>query len=172
MVHRARAASRRVCVERCRSIDPARTVERNRHAVHFHARRLPPALAIFVFGPGYLRHALPHYLSSRAAGKRGAYTIDVNRGTRRFPRGADATITASLRVDADQPRCDPKSPTPLRTSAAFAATVVRGDSVRDLAGPVDYSSSLRRPVSGTSRSGLDLPYVGRLELGSLPRLPA
>src|SRR3989442_206448 len=55
------------------------------------------ATAIFVLGPGFLRHALSAMLLvSRSLEAAAPYRIDVSPGNATVPRGADQTISARL----------------------------------------------------------------------------
>jgi hypothetical protein len=159
-------------VEKSREIESGRRVERvpvRRYATTLAAIALA-AVAIFVFGPVYLRHALAALLIvSRNVEAAAPYRIDVTPGNANVPRGADQTITARLAgFDAEQAALlVRKAP-----NAAFERVpLLRGDDGKyegmlfNLAAPVDYFVEANgvRSVVFTLKV-VELPYVRRLEL--------
>jgi hypothetical protein len=159
-------------VEKCREIESGRRVERapvRRYGATLAAIALA-AVAIFVFGPAYLRHALSALLIvSRDVEAAAPYRIEVTPGNATVPRGADQTITARLSgFDAEQAALlVRKAP-----DAAFERVpLLRGDDGKyegmlfDLAAPVDYFVEANGVRSGVfTLKVVELPYVQRLEL--------
>src|SRR3954470_3131538 len=86
-------------IERCRTIDEGRGVERlplKRYAGALGAA-LVIALAVFVLGPSYLRHALSALLIlSRSVEAAAPYRIEVTPGNATVPKGIDQTVKAKL----------------------------------------------------------------------------
>jgi hypothetical protein len=159
-------------VEKCREIESGRRVERapvRRYGATLAAIALA-AIAIFVLGPAYLRHALSALVViSRDVEAAVPYRIDVTPGNATVPRGADQTITARLSgFDAEQAALlVRKAP-----EAAFERVpLLRGDDGKyegmlfDLAAPVDYFVEANGVRSGVfTLKVVELPYVQRLEL--------
>jgi len=159
-------------VRKTRAIEYGRRVERRpvrRYAATLAAIALA-AVALFTFGPAYLRHALSALLVvSRDVEAAVPYHIEVTPGNATIPRGADQTIAARLSgFDADLASLMVrKSP-----EAAFErVALVRGDNGQyegmlfDLAAPVDYFVEAAGVRSTTfTLKVVDLPYVQRLEL--------
>ncbi len=162
-----------VAVEKCRTVDSGRGVERQslqRSSVVL-AGLAAAALALFLFGPGYLRHglsALAFPTSSVEAAS--PYKIVVAPGDATIARGADQVVTAQLdgfqaedvelysRADANVPF----EPLPLVPSLDGDAYEVM---LFDVAEPTEYfvqSSGIRSPVY--TLEVVDVPFVGRLEL--------
>jgi uncharacterized protein DUF4175 len=86
-------------IERCHEIDKGRSIDRTiaqRHAATLAGIAACLALLI-VFGPAYLRHGLSALLViSRSAEASSPYSIDVQPGNSKVPRGADQTVKAKL----------------------------------------------------------------------------
>jgi len=93
-------------VEKARSIDFGRHVERTpvRQYGAMLAAIAVAAIAIFMLGPAYLRHAVSALLIvSRDVEAAAPYNIAVTPGNATVPRGADQSITAKLSgFDAEQ----------------------------------------------------------------------
>jgi hypothetical protein len=159
-------------IERCVAVDAARSVERaplRRYGAALGGVALA-AVAVFLLGPPFIRHAVSALLLvSRSVEAAAPYRIEVTPGDVTIPKGADQSITARLhgfaadeaslmvRSSADAPY----EPLPL----------VRGDDGQyegmlfDLAAPVDYfvvAAGVRSSVFTVNVK--DLPYVQRLEL--------
>lgn len=159
-------------VEKCREIDGGRAVERvpvRRYGATLAAIALG-AVALFMFGPAYLRHALSALLIvSRDVEAAAPYRIEVTPGNATVPRGADQAITAHLSgFDAEQAALlVRKGP-----DAAFERVpLLRGEDGKyegmlfDLAAPVDYFVEANGVRSGVfTLRVVELPYVQRLEL--------
>lgn len=159
-------------IQKVRAIEYGRRVERTpvrRYVATLGAVTIA-AVALFVFGPAYLRHALSALLIvSRDVEAAAPYRIEVTPGNASVPRGADQTVTAHLSgFDADQASLMVrKSP-----DAAFERLpLVRGDGGQyegmlfDLGAALDYfveAAGVRSPVY--MLKVVDLPYVSRLEL--------
>ncbi|HEX6973048.1 MAG TPA: DUF4175 family protein, partial [Vicinamibacterales bacterium] len=159
-------------IEKVRNIEYGRRVERTpvrKYAATLAAVALG-AIALFTFGPAYLRHAVSALLIvSRDVEAAAPYRIEVTPGNASVPRGADQTVTAHLSgFDADQASLMIRK-TP---DAAFERLpLVRGDSGQyegmlfDLAAPLDYfveAAGVRSAVY--TLKVVELPYVSRLEL--------
>src|SRR3954468_14060423 len=86
-------------ISQCRVLDHGRVIGRTsvqRHAGALAAIAAITALAI-AFGPAYLRHGLSALLViSRSAEASSPYSIDVQPGNAKVPRGADQTVKARL----------------------------------------------------------------------------
>src|SRR5262249_61014367 len=88
-------------IERCASMDAARRVERRplrQYAAALGGIALV-TVAIFLLGPGFLRHAVSAMLLvSRSLDAAAPYRIEVAPGNDTVPRGHAQTITARLHV--------------------------------------------------------------------------
>ena len=86
-------------MDQCRALDHGRTIERSsvqRHAATLAAVAAIAALAV-TYGPAYLRHGLSALLViSRSAEASSPYSIQVQPGNTKVPRGADQTVKARL----------------------------------------------------------------------------
>jgi len=86
-------------IEKCDAIDRGRSVDRTvaqRHAATLAGIAAFVALLI-AFGPAYLRHGLSALLViSRSAEASSPYSIEVQPGNSKVPRGADQTVKAKL----------------------------------------------------------------------------
>ena len=159
-------------VEKCRDIEGGRSVERQsvrRYGATLAAIALA-AIALFVVGPAYLRHALSALFDlSRDVEAAAPYRIEVTPGNATVPKGADQTITAHLSgFDADQASLMIKK----KPDAAYERVpLLKGDDGKyegmlfDLAGPVEYLVEANGVRSGTyTLKVVELPYVQHLEL--------
>ena len=128
------------------------------------------AIAIFTFGPAYLRHTLSAlFVISRDVEAAAPYRIDVKPGNATVPKGADQTINATLHgFDAAEAAIlTRKSP-----SAAFERVpMVKAESggyegmLFDLADSMDYvieAAGVRSPIF--TLKVVELPYVKKLDL--------
>jgi hypothetical protein len=128
------------------------------------------ALALFAFGPAYLRHALSALLViSRDVEAAAPYRIEVTPGSITVPKGADQTITAKLHgfTAAEAQVFTRKSP-----EAAFdVLPMVRAENgdydglLFDLAEGLDYyveAGGVRSPTFALKV--VELPYVKQLDL--------
>ena len=127
-------------------------------------------IALFAFGPAYLRHAVSALFSfSRDVEAAVPYRIDVKPGNATISRGADLVISASLSgfETDDAALMVRKAP-----DAAFERVpMVRAQNgaydgmLFDLADPVEYYVEAEGVRSGTyTLNVVALPYVQRLEL--------
>jgi hypothetical protein len=86
-------------IEKCDAIDRGRSVDRSvaqRHAATLAGIAAFVALLV-AFGPAYLRHGLAALLViSRSAEASSPYSIEVQPGNAKVPRGADQTVKAKL----------------------------------------------------------------------------
>ena len=128
------------------------------------------ALALFTFGPAYLRHAMSAlFVLSRDVEASMPYRIDVTPGHATISRGADQVVTAELSGfdAADAALMVRRTP-----GAEFERVpMVRGETgaydgmLFDLAAPVDYYVEAEGVRSGTfTLKVVEMPYVQRLEL--------
>src|SRR3954453_9462969 len=159
-------------IERCRTIDEGRGVERlplKRYAGALGAALLI-ALAVFTLGPSYMRHALSALLVlSRSVEAAAPYRIEVKPGNATVPRGADLAISARLLgFQSDQASLMMRKS---KTAALERLPLIRGENDRsdgtlfDLNAPIEYfvdAVGVRSPVF--SLNVADMPYVQRLEL--------
>ncbi|MEN3340387.1 MAG: hypothetical protein V7647_4063, partial [Acidobacteriota bacterium] len=159
-------------VEKCREIDDGRRVERQ--AVRRYGATIVAiavgAIALFLLGPAYLRHALSALLIvSRDVEAAAPYRIEVTPGNATVPKGADQTITARLSgFEADQASLMVKK----KPDAAYERVpLLKGEDGKyegmlfDLAGPVEYlveANGVRS--SNYTLKVVELPYVQHLEL--------
>ncbi|HEU4926941.1 MAG TPA: DUF4175 family protein, partial [Vicinamibacterales bacterium] len=158
-------------IEKARALEEGRRVERKPLNAYTGAVALVvlATLALFWFGPAYLRHALSALvLVSRSVEAAVPYRIDVKPGNVNVPKGADQAITAELfGFTADQPVLmvrktadGPFERVPLiREDAKFQGMLF------DLAGSLDYFVEAGGVRSTTFRLNVvDMPYVQKLEL--------
>jgi hypothetical protein len=158
-------------IEKARALEEGRRVERKPLNAYTGAVALVvlATLALFWFGPAYLRHALSALvLVSRSVEAAVPYKIDVKPGNVNVPKGADQAITAELfGFTADQPVLmvrktadGPFERVPLiREDAKFQGMLF------DLAGSLDYFVEAGGVRSTTFRLNVvDMPYVQKLEL--------
>jgi hypothetical protein len=159
-------------VEKCREIEDGRRVERQ--AVRRYGATMMAiavgAIALFVLGPAYLRHALSALLIvSRDVEAAAPYRIEVTPGNATVPKGADQTITARLSgFDADQASLMVKK----KPEAAYERVpLLKGEDGKyegmlfDLAGPVEYLVEANGVRSSSyTLKVVELPYVQHLEL--------
>ncbi|HXT29729.1 MAG TPA: hypothetical protein VN716_10630, partial [Vicinamibacterales bacterium] len=158
-------------VEKCRTIDDGRRVERA--PVRQYSGVLGGVLAlaalVFLLGPAYMRHALSALLViSRSVEAAAPYRIEVTPGHTTIPRGADQAITAKLvGFQADQAVLMVRK----SQSAAFERVpLIRADdkyegTLFDVAAPMEYfveAVGVRSPVFTLKVA--DMPYVQKLEL--------
>jgi hypothetical protein len=132
------------------------------------------AIALFSFGPRFLRHGLSALLVvSRSVQAAAPYRIDVTPGNASVPRGVDQTIVATLGgFEADQASLmiRKSADTPFeRVPLVRSENSTQGNQYEgmlfDLAGPIDYFVEAAGVKSPTySLKVVDLPYVQRLEL--------
>jgi hypothetical protein len=86
-------------IEQCRALDHGRAIERTSVQRHAGALAAIAAIAALVvaFGPAYLRHGLSALLViSRSAEASSPYSIEVQPGNTKVPRGADQAVKAKL----------------------------------------------------------------------------
>src|SRR3954470_3400 len=158
-------------VEKCRSIEDGRRVERApvRQYSGVIGGVLALAALIFLLGPAYMRHALSALLViSRSVEAAAPYRIEVTPGYRTIPRGADQAISAKLiGFQADQAVLMVRK----SQSAAFErVALIRADdkyegTLFDVAAPVEYfveAVGVRSKVFTLKVA--DMPYVQKLEL--------
>lgn len=159
-------------IERARSIEEGRRVERaplRRYAGALGAAMLV-AIAIFLLGPSYMRHALSALLVlSRSVEAAAPYRIEVKPGSTTVPRGADLAVSARLvGFQSDQASLMIRKS---KTAAFERLPLIRGESDRyqgtlfDVNAPLEYfveAVGVRSPVF--SLNVADMPYVQRLEL--------
>lgn len=159
-------------VEKCREIDDGRGVEREtvRRFGGALAALAIAAIALFVLGPAYLRHALSALLVvSGNVEAATPYRIEVTPGDATIPRGADQTITARLSgFDAAQASLMVKK-TP--DAAYERVPLLKGEDGKyegmlfDLAAQVEYMVEANGVHSSVyTLKVIELPYVQRLEL--------
>ncbi|HVL66010.1 MAG TPA: DUF4175 family protein, partial [Vicinamibacterales bacterium] len=159
-------------VRRSQAIEYGRRVERRplRSYSGLLAGVAAAVLALFAFGPTYLRHAASALLTfSRDVEAAVPYRIDVSPGHTTISRGADLVVTATLGgFDAlDAALMVRRAP-----DAAFERVpMVRGEDgsydgmLFDLEAPIDYYVESEGVRSGTfTVKVVELPYVQRLEL--------
>ncbi len=128
------------------------------------------AIALFTFGPAYLRHTLSAiFVISSDVEAAAPYRIEVTPGNATVPKGADQTINATLSgFDAT----DASILIRKAANAAFERVpMVKGDNgayegmLFDLAEPLDYvveAAGVRSPVF--KLNVVELPYVKKLDL--------
>ncbi|PYR90467.1 MAG: hypothetical protein DMF84_21445, partial [Acidobacteria bacterium] len=159
-------------IERCRTIEEGRRVERmplRRYASALGAALLI-ACAVFMLGPSYMRHALSALLVvSRSLEAAAPYRIDVKPGNATVPRGADLAVSARLHgFQSDQASLMIRKS---RTAAFERLPLIRGENDQydgtlfDVNAPMEYfveAVGVRSAVF--SLNVADMPYVQRLEL--------
>src|SRR5437763_6364265 len=158
-------------IEKCRSIDHGRRVERDpvRRYSGALGAVIAVAAAVFLLGPAYMRHALSALLViSRSVEAAAPYRIEVTPGHRTIPRGADQAITAKLiGFQADQ------AVLMIRKSATAVferVPLVRAEdkyegTLFDIAAPLEYfveAVGVRSPLYTLKVA--DMPYVQKLQL--------
>ncbi|MSO82209.1 MAG: hypothetical protein EXQ53_02780, partial [Acidobacteria bacterium] len=128
------------------------------------------AVALFTFGPAYLRHALSAiFVISTDAEAAAPYRIEVTPGNAKVPKGADQMINATVSgFDA----ADATILVRKASSSAFERVpMVKGENgayegmLFDLAEPLDYvveAAGVRSPVF--KLNVVELPYVKKLDL--------
>ncbi|MEX1128132.1 MAG: DUF4175 family protein, partial [Vicinamibacterales bacterium] len=159
-------------VQQSEEVEHGRRVERPpvRRYAGVMAALAVAAIALFTFGPAYLRHAMSAMFAlSRDVEAAVPYRIDVIPGNATVSRGADQVITAALSGfdAADAALMVRKAP-----DAEFERVpMVRGESggydgmLFDLAAPVDYYVEADGVRSTTfTLKVVEMPYVQRLEL--------
>ena len=171
----SRALVRRLvetAVEKSQAVDHGRRVEQTpvrRYAGAIAALALA-AVALFAFGPAYLRHAMSAlFVLSRDVEAAVPYRIEVTPGDATVSRGADQVITAAL-AGFDAP--DAALMVRRTPGAEFERVpMVRGESggydamLFDLGSPIDYYVEAEGVRSGTfTLNVVEMPYVQRLEL--------
>jgi hypothetical protein len=158
-------------VEKCRAIEDGRGVERGplRRYAGVGAGIAVAALALFLLGPSFLRHALSALLVvSRSVEAAVPYRIDVTPGNVTLPRGADQIVGAELHgFGAD----DAVLMIRKKADAPFEPLpMVRGETryegmLFDVPGTLDYYVEAAGVRSATyTLKVVDLPYVQRIEL--------
>ena len=158
-------------VEKARAIEGGRRVERapvRRYSATLAAITLA-AIALFSFGPAYLRHALSALIPSRDVEAAAPYSIEVTPGNATVPRGADQNVTARLSgFDSEQASLMVRK-TP--EAAYERVPLLRSENGQyegmlfDLAAPIEYFVEANGVNSKHyTLKVVDLPYVQRLEL--------
>lgn len=159
-------------IDRVEQIQFGRRIERRpvRRYAAAAAVVVSAALAIFTFGPAYLRHAVSALLVvSRGVEAAAPYRIDVTPGDATVPKGADHTVTATLHgFDAQEARVmvrsgsdRPFEPVPMMRGETGAWDGILFDLARDVEYYVE-ASGVRSPTF--TLKVLELPYVERLDL--------
>ncbi len=159
-------------VRRSQEVEHGRRVERApvRRYAGVLAGVAVAAIALFTFGPPYLRHAMSAmFLLSRDVEAAVPYRIDVKPGNATLSRGADQVISAQLSgfEAGDAALMVRKSP-----NAEFERVpMVRGESggyegmLFDVSTPMDYYVEAEGVRSGTfALKVVEMPYVQKLEL--------
>ncbi len=159
-------------VEKSQAIEQGRRVEQRpvrRYAGTIAAIGVA-AIALFAFGPGYLRHAASAlFVFSRDVEASVPYRIEVTPGNATVSKGADQVIAAQLSgFDADEAALMVRK----GPDAQFERVpMVRGDKggydgmLFDLTAPVDYYVEAEGVRSGTyTLKVVELPYVQKLQL--------
>ena len=162
-----------VAVEQCRVIDSGRGVEQPslRRSSGLLAGLAVVSMALFLFGPTYLRHGLSA-LAFPASPVEAAspYRIAVMPGDATIARGADQVVTASL-IGFEAEEVDlftrsnpsvPFEPLPLIRSLEGDAYDVMLFDVNEATDYFVQSSGVRSPMFRLDV--VDVPFVGRLEL--------
>ncbi|HJR60146.1 MAG TPA: DUF4175 family protein, partial [Vicinamibacterales bacterium] len=159
-------------VERSRAIEHGRRVEQGpvRRYAGTTAAVAAAAIALFAFGPGYLRHAASAmFVLSRDVEASVPYRIDVKPGNATISKGADQVITAQLAgFDAEDAALMVRK----GSDAPFERVpMVRGESggydgmLFELTAPVDYYVEAEGVRSATfTLKVVELPYVQKLGL--------
>jgi hypothetical protein len=158
-------------VEKAHAIEGGRRVERapvRRYSATLAAVTIA-AIALFSFGPAYLRHALSALIPSRDVEAAAPYSIEVTPGNATVPRGADQNVTARLSgFDSEQASLMVRK-TP--EAAYERLPLLRGENghyegmLFDLAAPIEYFVEANGVNSKHyTLKVVELPYVQRLEL--------
>ena len=87
-------------VDQCRAIDDGLAIERKRLRTHAAglATVVAAAALLIIFGPAFLRHGLSALIDLRRSAEAASpYAIEVTPGNAKIPRGADQTVTATLK---------------------------------------------------------------------------
>ena len=128
------------------------------------------AIALFTFGPAYLRHTLSAiFVISRGLEAAAPYRIEVKPGNAKVPKGADQMINATISgFDAADAAILIRKAS---TSAFEKVPMVKGENgayegmLFDLAEPLDYvveAAGVRSPLY--KLNVVELPYVKKLDL--------
>src|SRR3954469_1214180 len=159
-------------VEKARAIDGGRRVEAvpmRRYGATL-ALISGAAIALFLLGPAYLRHALSALLIvSRDVEAAAPYSIEVTPGNATVARGADQAITAKLSGFTSEQAAIVMRKSP--TAAYERVPLLRNENgsyegmLFDLAAPIEYFVEANGVNSKHfNLKVVDLPYVQRLEL--------
>jgi hypothetical protein len=158
-------------IEKCHALEEGRGVERKRLNGYTAALALVvvATLAIFAFGPAYLRHALSALVVVSGSVEAAVpYRIEVSPGNANVPRGADQTITAELHgFTADQPvlMVRKSADGPFERVPLILEDAKFQGKLFDLPGSIDYYVEAAGVRSATYRLNvIEMPYVQRLEL--------
>jgi hypothetical protein len=158
-------------IEKCRALEEGRRVERRPLKTYAGAIAVVvmATLALFSFGPAYLRHAASALLLiSRSVEAAVPYRIEVTPGNVNVPKGADQAITAQLLgFTSEQPvlmvRKSADGPFE-RVPLVHEESKFQG-MLFDLAGSLDYFVEAGGVRSAIYRLNVvDMPYVQKLEL--------
>src|SRR5437773_7087186 len=160
-------------MDQCRALDHGRTIERSsvqRHAATLAAVAAIAALAV-TYGPAYLRHGLSALLViSRSAEASSPYSIQVQPGNTKVPRGADQTVKARLigftAADVSvMMRTAPGAPFDRVPLIAGAQPGAFEGMLFHLEKPTEYFVESNGVRSGTfTLTVVDLPTVSQLDL--------
>ena len=162
-----------MAVENCRTIDSGRGVERQsvQRSSGVLAGLTAVSMALFLFGPGYLRHGLSALaFPTRSIEAASPYRITVAPGDATIARGADQVITAELvGFQAEQvelySRSNPSVPfDPLPLVPSFDSDQFEV-MLFDIGEATEYfvqSSGVRSAMY--TLAVVDVPYVGQLQL--------
>ena len=160
-------------VESCRTIDSGRGVERQsvQRSSGVLAGLAAVSMALFLFGPGYLRHGLSALaFPTRSVEAASPYRITVAPGDATIARGADQVVTAELvGFQAEQvelySRSNPSVPfEPLLLVPSFEDDRFEV-MLFDVGEAIEYfvqSSGVRSPMY--TLDVIDVPFVGQLQL--------
>ena len=159
-------------IERVHHIEDGRRIEKENVRRYATAAAVVAAvaLAVFTFGPAYLRHALSALLViSRDVEAAAPYRIDVTPGSATVPKGADQTISATLHgFDSGDAGVFTRKGA---TGDYERVPMVRGENgaydgmLFDLAEGLDYyveAAGVKSPVF--TLKVVELPYVKQLDL--------
>ena len=161
-----------VAVEKCASIDSGRTVERQslRRSSGVLAALAATSMALFLFGPGYLRHGLSALaFPARSVEAASPYKIIVAPGNVTIARGTDQVITAELigfqteqvELYSRSNASVPFEPLPLVTSLEDNQYEVMLFNIGEATDYFVQSWGIRSPVY--TIEVVDVPFVERLE---------
>ena len=162
-----------VAIEKCRTIDSGRGVERQslQRSSGVLAGLAAVAVALFLFGPGYLRHGLSALaFPTRSVEAASPYQITVAPGDSVIARGADQVVTAELvGFDAEQVELLSRSSANAPFEPLPFVRSLDGDQFEvmlfDVGEPTEYfvqSSGVRSPMY--TLEVVDVPFVGQLQL--------